>query len=356
MIKKIVFVNKNYYSFKNFRLAFAKRLLRKNICHQIISIFGGPIPKNKKQEKISYFSFPISQNFYNLKNDINFIFSLRKFLVKINPEMVHFFNARPMLLGSLSLLFLKKNIKIYATVTGLGHFYLSNNYFLKIVLFILFYFSFNKVNKIFFHNRDDKKYFKKKFLLRKVKSIVTFGQGIKIKNKKIKKINFKKISFGFVARLTKEKGFLEYLDSIKIFQQFSHYKKYAEFGYIENFDHDSSVAISRECLNEKLKIIKIKKYKFLNTSSYLNNFDVIVFPSYREGCSKTLMEACNFGKFIIATNVPGCNNVVKNNINGYLVREKKPDSLFYAYEKVFKKKKRIYEMQKKAQLIAKKKI
>jgi glycosyltransferase involved in cell wall biosynthesis len=351
MLKKIVFVNKNYYSFKNFRLPLAKKLLKKNPNYEIFSIFGGPGPK-KRLKNIKCLSMKISQNLYDLKNDLNFIFSFRKFLKKEEPYIVHFFNARPMLLGNLSTYFLKKKIKLYSTVTGLGHFYLTDNFFLKILLFPLFYLTFKNAQKIFFHNNNDKNYFFNKGLLRNVKPIVSFGQGIKLKKKIIKKIDVKNIKFGFVGRLTKEKGFLDYLESIKIFQDHSKYKNFAKFGYIENFDHNSSVAVTKSMLREKLKKISIKKYKYQNSPRYLDHFDVIVYPSYREGCSKTLMEACNLGKLIITTNVPGCNNIIMNSINGILVEPKSPKLLSKAYEKIFNIKNNFIKIQKKSKLRA----
>ena len=75
MLKKIVFVNKNYYSFKNFRLPLAKKLLKKNPNYEIFSIFGGPGPK-KKLKNIKCLSMKISQNLYDLKNDPNQLHNL----------------------------------------------------------------------------------------------------------------------------------------------------------------------------------------------------------------------------------------------------------------------------------------
>jgi glycosyltransferase involved in cell wall biosynthesis len=45
---------------------------------------------------------------------------------------------------------------------------------------------------------------------------------------------------------------------------------------------------------------------------------VVVLPSYREGTPRTLLEAAAMGKPLIATDVPGCNSVVKDGYNGFL--------------------------------------
>ncbi|WP_455388620.1 glycosyltransferase family 4 protein, partial [Petrachloros mirabilis] len=45
----------------------------------------------------------------------------------------------------------------------------------------------------------------------------------------------------------------------------------------------------------------------------------VVLPSYREGLPKVLLEAGACGKALIATNVPGCREVVRHRVNGLLV-------------------------------------
>jgi glycosyltransferase involved in cell wall biosynthesis len=46
--------------------------------------------------------------------------------------------------------------------------------------------------------------------------------------------------------------------------------------------------------------------------------DCVVLPSYREGTPRSLLEAAAMGRPLIATDVPGCREVVHNGINGLL--------------------------------------
>jgi glycosyltransferase involved in cell wall biosynthesis len=47
---------------------------------------------------------------------------------------------------------------------------------------------------------------------------------------------------------------------------------------------------------------------------------LVVLPSYREGCSKALLEACASGRPVVTTDVAGCRDVVRHGSNGLLVR------------------------------------
>ena len=67
--------------------------------------------------------------------------------------------------------------------------------------------------------------------------------------------------------------------------------------------------------------------------SFLGDSDLVVLPSYREGTPKTLIEAASMGKPLIATDVPGCREVVLDGINGFLCQVKNPVSLADAIKK-----------------------
>jgi glycosyltransferase involved in cell wall biosynthesis len=47
--------------------------------------------------------------------------------------------------------------------------------------------------------------------------------------------------------------------------------------------------------------------------------DVVVLPTYREGLPRVLIEAAAMGRPIVATDIPGCREVVRNGVNGFLV-------------------------------------
>ena len=55
--------------------------------------------------------------------------------------------------------------------------------------------------------------------------------------------------------------------------------------------------------------------------------DCVVLPSYREGTPRTLLEAAATGKPLIATDVPGCREVVEHDKNGFLCAVQNPTDL-----------------------------
>jgi glycosyltransferase involved in cell wall biosynthesis len=68
--------------------------------------------------------------------------------------------------------------------------------------------------------------------------------------------------------------------------------------------------------------------------AFIGNADCVVLPSYREGVPRTLMEASAMGRPIVATDVPGCREVVENGVTGFLCEVKDPDSLTQQLERM----------------------
>ena len=72
------------------------------------------------------------------------------------------------------------------------------------------------------------------------------------------------------------------------------------------------------------------KFKALSMPEKLSSASIVCLPSYREGLPKVLLEAAAVGRPLIATDVPGCREIVKNGENGILVKLKNIDSLYNA--------------------------
>ena len=80
-----------------------------------------------------------------------------------------------------------------------------------------------------------------------------------------------------------------------------------------------------------------------NIKKIIDTCNLVVLPSYHEGAPKVLLEAAACGKPIIASNINGCREIVKNNYNGFLIPIKNSNLLakkietLYFNKKLYKK-------------------
>ena len=70
--------------------------------------------------------------------------------------------------------------------------------------------------------------------------------------------------------------------------------------------------------------------------STLASATIVVLPSYREGLPKVLLEAAACGKPLIATDVPGCREIVTHGVNGLLVPARDPAALVAAIDSLLR--------------------
>jgi glycosyltransferase involved in cell wall biosynthesis len=82
----------------------------------------------------------------------------------------------------------------------------------------------------------------------------------------------------------------------------------------------------------------VKGFEYLNyvenMKELLDSIDIAVLPSYREGLPRSLLEASACQLPCVASDVPGCNQVIEDGVTGYLVEPKKIDELALAMERL----------------------
>lgn len=78
--------------------------------------------------------------------------------------------------------------------------------------------------------------------------------------------------------------------------------------------------------------------KYLGVSERVEDFislsRCVVLPSYREGTGRTLVESLCMGIPVVATDVVGCRDVVRDGVDGFLCRAKDPVDLAEKMEKI----------------------
>ena len=71
-----------------------------------------------------------------------------------------------------------------------------------------------------------------------------------------------------------------------------------------------------------------------NPKPYYANSDCVILPSYHEGMSNVLLEACATGRPVITSDIPGCREAVIADKNGYLCRVGNVSDIYDAMKKM----------------------
>lgn len=319
---RVAIVLNTSWNIYNFRMNFIKTLQQQG--HEVHTI--APVDSyTSNLVKAGCIHHPVKMDSRgaNPIKDSALIFELFMIYRKVRPDIVLHYTIKPNVYGTLAAALLR--IPTINNVCGLGTVFLKDN-LVSMVAILLYRVSFRFAQKVFFQNPDDLNLFLSKKLIISRRADLVPGSGIDLT--KFTPVEFKrneKFTFLLISRLITDKGILEYVQAVK---NLKNEGISARFQILGAMDPQHKRGIKTEVVNEWIRSGIIE---YLGTTDdvrqYIQQADCIVLPSYREGTPRTLLEAASSSKPIIATDVPGCNHVVKHDYNGLLCKLKDPDDL-----------------------------
>ncbi|HIM93632.1 MAG TPA: glycosyltransferase family 1 protein [Campylobacterales bacterium] len=326
MMKTVMIVVNTSWNIYNFRL---------NLMHSLQSSGFRVIalaPKDDysiklKEEGFEWINLPFDNSSTNPLKETMQIKYFHEIYKKVMPDIILHYTIKPNIYGTLAAKWL--NIPSINNVSGLGTIFLNNTLSSKVAK-QLYKFSFRYANKVFFQNDDDLNLFIENKLVSKKYTDRVPGSGIdidKFKSNYNTQEEGDEIVFLFIARLIREKGIKEYIEAIKMIKDMN-LNKQVKFQIIGDLYLSNPSAISQNELDSWISddLIEYLGYQS-DVKSFIEKSSCVVLPSYREGLSKSLLEAASMEIPIITTDVSGCRDVVEDGVNGYLCRVQDSDSL-----------------------------
>lgn len=251
---------------------------------------------------------------------------------KINPYLVLSYFAKPTIFGTIAAK-MAKVPRIFAMLEGLGYTFTeqpeglsTKTKFIKQSQIALFKLSLPLADGVIFLNPDDPKDLLVKNNIEVKEVHLLGGIGINLEDYPFsaKQLN-DNITFIFVGRLLKEKGINEYVNAAKIVKNKYPRTKFVVLGAADNSNLGSLTQTDIENLVQTNLIVYPGRVD--NVASWVEDSDVFVLPSYREGIPKSTQEAMAIGRAVITTDVPGCRETVIDGVNGFIVPKWNPQAL-----------------------------
>lgn len=308
----------------NFRLELVEHLINEGFEVHISSPKGEKIDRLIKLGCV-YHEIDMDRRGTSILKDINILKEYFILIKKIKPRVVLTYTIKPNIYGGLVSRIQK--VPYLTNITGLGSSFTSaSSPNLKRMLKFLYKLSLKKSNCIFFQNKENMEKFEQlQISARKI--MLLPGSGVNTERFAYAEYpENKNINIYYFGRLMEEKGTYELL---KAAESMTEKYKNVKF-HLVGFSEDEKLSKIIEKMHNG-NVIKYHGYQ-ADISKHIINSDVVVQPSHHEGMSNVLLEAASAGRPVIASNIPGCKEIIENYQTGILFEPKNIESLINALE------------------------
>ncbi len=330
MGKVILVANTSWYFF-NFRLAFL-RALQAEGWNIILAAPKDAYSERLRAQGFEWREFTLARSSLSPISALASCFQLWLLYRQERPVLVHHYTVKCSFFGSIAA-FASGVPRVLNSVTGLGHLFLSPSVGMRALraFYLPTYRFFSRGAGFLFQNAEDRDLFLS--LGFKNKIYLVRGSGVDVQ--KIQpgtKNEGRKILF--LARLLREKGIVELIEAARIL----HSRGLAfDLVLAGGLDPGNPSAISREEVQawEQAGLVRWLGH-VEEVESLLREVDILVLPSWREGLPKSLLEGAAAGLALVATDVPGCRELIQHEQDGILVPKGEATLLANALERLLK--------------------
>jgi glycosyltransferase involved in cell wall biosynthesis len=289
--------------------------------HQVTALGAGGDGYDRKlvEEGIDFHHLPIEFRSLSPWADLRLVATLYRYFRRTRPDVCHAFTIKPAIFGTLAAALARVPVRV-VTITGLGYAFTSAGGLLRAGVEFLYRLALGRAHVVFFQNPTDRQLFVERGLVAEERTRLVAGSGVDTTRFQVLPLPSAAGTapvFLMIGRLLRDKGVLEYLEAARRVRARIPGARCLLLGG-EDLRNPS-----RLTAEELGKLRASRDVELLaevdDVRPVIARADVVVLPSYREGLPRSLLEGGAMGRALIATDVPGCRDVVVQERNGLLV-------------------------------------
>ena len=291
----------------------------------VVSVPDGELIPDIKNLGVKVILTDVDRRGINPLTDMKLLLKYFRMEATLKPDLVITYTIKPNVYGGVVSRILR--IPYAENITGLGTTFQTENLIKKLVCF-LYKISCRRAKVVFFENEENKQIFLEHHLIREEQACRLNGAGVNLDEYPYTEYpdESEPIRFLFIGRVMKEKGVDELFEAARRIK-----KEYPK----AVFDIVGPMEDEHESVVQKLEeegIINYYGYQ-KDVRPFIAKCHCFVLPSWHEGMAKTNLESASSGRPIIASNIPGCMEAVKNNMSGFLCKTRNSDDLYKVIKK-----------------------
>lgn len=254
--------------------------------------------------------------------DLRTLRHISRLIDRARPDAILSFTVKPNIYGCIAAA--RAGIPAIPNVSGLGTAFKSSRP-LRLLVERLYRFAFRGAPAVFFQNRDDLELFVERRLARRSQAVLVPGSGIDLERFSPSRLPEGEVRFLLIGRVLRDKGMREYVAAARsLRRRFAA----ARFQLLGPLDQLNRTAITADELDAWVAEGAVE---YLGTTDdvrpFIEQATVVVLPSYHEGMPRTLLEAAAMARPLVASDIPGCRDIVRDGLTGLLCQPRDAASL-----------------------------
>lgn len=279
---------------------------------------------------------PISRGSRNPLGEWRILIRLYQLLHSERPDILHNVALKPVLYGALVARL--SNVKgMVNALAGLGHIFAVRERagFMRRLVMLAFRVLIRGRGHIIVQNPDDLRLLERSQLASPEQITLIRGSGVDLTRFRPSEEPEGTPVVLLAARLLWDKGVGDFVQAAGILKA---QNLKARFVIVGAPDPENHAAIPKEQLEEWVASGHVEWWgQRSDMEKVFEECTIFCLPSYYgEGVPKVLIEAAAAGKPIVTTDMPGCREVVKNDLNGLLIPPRNPKALADAIGRLLK--------------------
>lgn len=254
--------------------------------------------------------------------------AIRRLYREESPDIVHHVTIKPVIYGTHIATALSVPAVVNA-VPGLGYVYTQRGLTARIrrvAVDLLYRVSLRHPNmRLIFQNREDLDAFVNRLRVAEDRVCLIRGAGVDLDRFHFAAEPVAPISIVLMARMLKDKGVREFVAAARIVHRTHPDWRFVLAGGLDPGNPSALSAPELDAWQREGEVSWLGHCE--DVVGLLGSHHIACLPSYREGLPKSLLEAAAAGRVIVTTNVPGCREVVCDNVTGLLVEARNPQNL-----------------------------
>jgi glycosyltransferase involved in cell wall biosynthesis len=260
---------------------------------------------------------PIAMNQQGVSpiEDLGLLARYRRRLGSIRPDVLLAYTIKPNIYGSLAAHSL--GVPVINNISGLGTAFVRQGWLTALVTW-LYRLALRRSRTVFFQNEEDRRLFLDKGIVRPAQARLLPGSGIDLERFRptAGPVDGAPFAFLFAGRLLWDKGVREFVEAARLVRRERPDVRFRILGFVDAPNRTAVPEAELRAWSEEGLV------DYLGASDdvrpHFEAADCVVLPSYREGLPRVLLEGAALARPLIATDVPGCRQVVEDGVNGFL--------------------------------------